>query len=87
MNDVDLYLLRGELDKRVFQCLYRAIDITLDDDIEFLEVAQSDTASELVEGKQSSAYADLAHAAAAHACSPAHVLPGRCPITWNVSPA
>ena len=51
MNDVDLNFLRGEADERVGERFDRAVHVTLDDDIELLEVTQRTATSEFVEGK------------------------------------
>ncbi len=47
MNDIDLDILGGEFEQGVGQCLYRAVHIALDDDIQFLEVADSQASSDL----------------------------------------
>ena len=46
---VHLDLLGGELDERVGESLDRTVHVTLDDDVELLEVADSDTAAYLLE--------------------------------------
>ena len=51
MDDVDLNFLRREADERIGERFDRAVHVTLDDDIELLEVAQRTTTSEFVEGK------------------------------------
>ena len=48
MDDVDLDILRGEFDERVFECLHRTVHIGFDDDIEFLEVTDSHTTTDLL---------------------------------------
>ena len=50
MDDVDLDLVGRELEQRVAECLHRTVHVGLDDDIEFLEVAQCNAAANLVEG-------------------------------------
>jgi len=50
MYDVKLYLRCRKLDERVAQSFNRAVDITLDNNIQFLEVANGNTSSDLIEG-------------------------------------
>ena len=50
VDDIDLHLVSGEFQQRVGEGFDRTVDITLDDNIEFLEVANGDTAANLVEG-------------------------------------
>ena len=49
MNHIHLYVLRGEFQERVFQCLYRTVHISFDNDIQFLEVTNSQAASNLLQ--------------------------------------
>ncbi len=49
MDDVDLDILGGELDERVLDSLDGTVHIGLDDDVEFLEVSDSQTATDLLE--------------------------------------
>ena len=41
-DDVDLHLLRRELEERVGQCLHRSVGVALDDDVELVELSASD---------------------------------------------
>ena len=50
MDHIDPHLFGRELDQRVGESLDRTVHITLDDDIEFLEVADGDTPADLLEG-------------------------------------
>ena len=50
MDDVHSDLFGGEFDERVCESLHGTVHITLDDDIQFLEVSDGDTAADLVEG-------------------------------------
>ena len=49
MDDVDLDVLRREFDEWVFDSLYRTVHVGFDDDIEFLEVSDSQTTTDLFE--------------------------------------
>ena len=49
MKHVDLDFFSRELDKRIGKCLDGTVDVTFDDDIEFLEVADCTTTSDIFE--------------------------------------
>ena len=49
VDHVDLNLGSRELDERVAQCLDRTVNITLDDDIEFVELTQCTQAANVLE--------------------------------------
>ncbi len=49
VNDIDLDILGGEFDERVAEGFHGTIHVALDDDVEFLEVADSETASDFIE--------------------------------------
>ena len=51
MDDIYLNLFRRQLDQRVAQCFHRTIHVTLNDNIQFLEVTQSDTTTQLIQCK------------------------------------
>ena len=50
MDDVHPYFLGRELDQGIAESLDRAVHVSLDDDVEFLEVADGDPSSELFQG-------------------------------------
>ncbi len=50
MDHVDLDLIGRKLDERVGQRLHGTVHIALDDDVEFLEIADGDTAAYLLKG-------------------------------------
>ena len=50
MDDIDLDFLCGEFDERIAESLKRSVNIALDYYIEFLEVADCNTAADLIEG-------------------------------------
>ena len=50
MDDVDLNLLGAQLQQLAGESLHRTVHITLDDDVELLEVSDGDTAADLLEG-------------------------------------
>ena len=49
MDDIDLDILRRQFDERVLDSLYRTVHIGFDDDVEFLEVTDSQTTTDLFE--------------------------------------
>ena len=51
MDDIYLNLFRRQLDQRVAQCLNRTVHVTLNDDVQFLEVTQSNTTAQLIQRK------------------------------------
>ena len=51
MDDIYLNLFRRQLDQRVAQCFHRTIHVTLNDNIQFLEVTQSDTTTQFIQSK------------------------------------
>ena len=46
MDDIDLDILCGEFDKRVLDSLHGSVHVRFDDNIEFLEVSDSQTATD-----------------------------------------
>ena len=51
MDHIYLDLFSRQLDQRVAQCFYRTVHVTLDDDVQFLEVTQSNTTAKFVQGQ------------------------------------
>ena len=51
MDDIYLNLFRRQLDQRVAQCFHRTIHVTLNDNIQFLEVTQSNTTTQFIQSK------------------------------------
>ena len=49
MDDIDLNLVGRELDQRIAQRLNRTVHIALDDDIQFMEVAESQPSAHFVQ--------------------------------------
>ena len=50
MDDVDLNLLRAQLLQRIAQRFNRAVNVSLDDQVQFLEFSDLDSAAEFFEG-------------------------------------
>ena len=51
MDNIYLNLFRRQLNQRIAQRFHRAIHVTLNDDVQFLEVTQSNTTTQLIQCK------------------------------------
>ena len=51
MDNIYLNLFRRQLNQRIAQRFHRAIHVTLNDDVQFLEVTQSNTTAQLIQRK------------------------------------